>query len=644
VPGHLASAVSQRLPSPRAARDRLGADTLVMRPTYDDELATLPDTYAQLADWDNAPLAEALGRLSASPTSFVAAGGMSAVATLAARMHEATTARPASAITPLAAISRPPLRDSGTMLLTSSAKHPDALEIIRRLGRPGLRPGVVLTHRTAADVPGLPPGAVVVSLPALGLREGFLAVNSVLSMATALAHGYGFVLPASLPTTSHCPWPATVDRLLVLYPPQLEAVAVDLETRCSELGLAAIQAVDLRNFAHGRHTGLSRRLGCTTILALSDSDTHEFTEATLAVLPPAATIRRWHSALAWPASALELLTVSMRACGELATSQGVSASRPKVPVFGRRLYRLPIRRRLPDVRTGPVERKLGPAGPGEHARALSQAYLDALDAWKAELSHASFGAVVLDYDGTVCETDRRFDLPPPEMAAALSGVLERGGRLAFASGRGPSLQRDLRKVIAAEHWPRVELGLYNGGVLCRLDEELDDLRAPSALIRDAVTRLRTLPVAPHVTLEPRCCQVTIEPLAGLWTDSNTLAEMVQGALDTAPALAMKVVRSGHSLDVVAATTTKVAVVERIRDLAGPVEVLCIGDQGHATGNDFELLAHDRWSLSVDRCSIDPSRCWYLGDGSLSGPSLLIRYLNALRPRRGGLGLRAGSLP
>ena len=41
-------------------------------------------------------------------------------------------------------------------------------------------------------------------------------------------------------------------------------------------------------------------------------------------------------------------------------------------------------------------------------------------------------------------------------------------------------------------------------------------------------------------------------------------------------------------------------------------VLAIGDQGDLGGNDFELLASSRWTLSVDRCSADPARCWWPG--------------------------------
>ncbi len=64
-------------------------------------------------------------------------------------------------------------------------------------------------------------------------------------------------------------------------------------------------------------------------------------------------------------------------------------------------------------------------------------------------------------------------------------------------------------------------------------------------------------------------------------------------------------------------------------------VLAIGDQGQAGGNDFELLAATPWSLSVDRCSADPSRCWNLDTRGARGPALLVDYLGALKLTRAG---------
>jgi hypothetical protein len=244
--------------------------TAGVRPTYEQELEALSDTYAEILAWDHEPLRKALLRVAAGPAAFVASGGMVAVAILAAALHEDSAGTPACALTPLAAICRPPIIDAAAVLFTSSGKHPDALEVMRRLGRPGLNPGVIVTHKSAADLP--PVDARVVTMPPLPLREGFLAVNSILAMSTAMVRGYtSGSLPQSLRQPAREPWPDGINRLLVLHPPGLAAVAADIETRLSEIGLAAVQTADYRNFAHGRHTGLSRTLDQTTVVALIDS-------------------------------------------------------------------------------------------------------------------------------------------------------------------------------------------------------------------------------------------------------------------------------------------------------------------------------------------------------------------------------------
>ena len=612
-----------------------------MRPTYQQELQALGETFAAVLSWDVADLRRGVGRLAGGPAAFAASGGMVAISILTAQLHERCALEPAAALTPLGLISRPAMAGSGAMLFTSSGKHPDAVEVMRRLGRPGMRPAIVLTHRdpSALNVED----AEVIQLPALPLREGFLAVNSVLSMAAAVTRGYlGEVLPSGLSDASADPWPYDVDRVLVLHPPALAAVAADLETRASEIGLAAVQVTDYRNFAHGRHTGLERTLDRTTIVAISDADSASLADATLAVLPARARVVRWRSSATWPISVLELLVASMRACGELGARQHVSLARPEVPVFGRKLYRLPIRRRLPDVLLGPVERKLGVAGAGFAGDSLRNAYNEAFDSWRRDIATARFGAVVLDYDGTVCTTEGRYDPPPPPMADALGRLLEEGMLLGFASGRGPSLHADLRKVIDQAQWPQVHLGLYNGGHIVGLAEELEDLKTPSALIAEVHERLRELPIAEALDYQARRVQLTIEPADGAWVKPPLLAEAVAEVLHRAPPLPVKVVRSGHSLDIVPEATTKVAVVEC---LAARVkgDILTVGDQGQIGGNDFELLAHARWSASADRCSADPTRCWYLGDGSVAGPALLLRYLKALVSRRDGHALKVASL-
>ena len=96
-----------------------------------------------------------------------------------------------------------------------------------------------------------------------------------------------------------------------------------------------------------------------------------------------------------------------------------------------------------------------------------------------------------------------------------------------------------------------------------------------------------------------------------------------------PTPAVCVLESAHAVDIVPADVTKAAVVAQVATLAaGPV--LTIGDQGQLGGNDFALLACQPHSLSVDRCSADPTRCWNLADPGVTGPDALLGYLAALR--------------
>lgn len=612
-----------------------------LRPTYQQELEALPQTYAEALGADLEKLERVVARLGSGPASFIASGGMMAVASLAAQLHEQACLEPAIPMTPLAAISRPSLTTSGAILFTSSGKHPDAKEVMRRLGRPGMRPAAVLTHRASESLPSLA-DVEVVTLPPLPLKEGFLAVNSVLSMCVAIIRCYlGDVLPKKLPELDKCDrLPSTIDRLLLLHPPSLVSAAVDLETRLVEVGLAAVQVADLRNFAHGRHTGLAANSSRTAVLALSDAGSRELTEATIRALPTELPISRWHTEKQWPESVLPHLVMSMYACGSLGTANHVNVGRPRVPAYGRKLYRLPMRRKLPENLVGPIERKLRGVGGIPTSTNIRSNYQAALNQWIEEVGQQRFGALALDYDGTVCSTYRRFDPPSDSLVQAIVKLLEQGMIIGFASGRGQSLPGDLRKVIPKDFWDQVEIGMYNGGVLSRLSDDLEDLRTPSSLIRSVEERLNDLPIVENLCLTPRRDQLTVEQAGGAWLKEGLLVELVSDAITRPPAIDVKVVASGHSVDVVPMSSSKVAVVERLKEVTGYSEVLCIGDQGQIGGNDFELLACQKWTLSVDRASADPGRCWFLGDGSVAGPDLLHRYLKALSKRRTGFAFKA----
>jgi hypothetical protein len=606
---------------------RVRHDQRVKAP-YRLELASLDDTYRSALAIDVDSFARAAKALGAGPAVFTGSGGSMALSRLAARLHERVCLQPSRSCTTLELLDLPQLAHRGAMLMSSSAKHPDAHRVLADFRRGRFSPAIVVTHRLAHDLaPLCGPDARIVTLPEPAQRDGFLATGSILQIATLLLRAYlgNPGLPPRLAPAAHEPSPR--DEVLVLAPPSLSCVAADLEVRLVESGLAAVQVADFRDFAHGRHTGFARRLDRTTVIVLSDHASEALAEGTATALPSDADVRRWRGEGSWAQTVVELLVRSMHMVGETGERSGLDVARPAVPAFGRRLYRLPLSRRVVERLTGGVDRKLLAAGGGgDHA--ARELYEEAGAAWAARLRTQRFAGLVLDYDGTVCWTHRRFDPPEEALRDALTRLLETGLVAGFASGRGRSLLDGLREWVPRRLWSQVLVGQYNGAVLLRLDEELPDLRAPTPWSRSVTAAV----TGPGLVIEERGVQVSVSA-NGSVRHHGRLAASLAARLDSA-GLEAQVVSSGHSVDIVAPGTSKIAVAEAVASRAGG-QVLAIGDQGQVGGNDHALLSASPWTLTVDRCSADTESCWFAGSGAVVGPELLGRHLASLAPRKDG---------
>jgi hypothetical protein len=248
------------------------------------------------------------------------------------------------------------------------------------------------------------------------------------------------------------------------------------------------------------------------------------------------------------------------------------------------------------------------------------------------MNEASIRGVVLDYDGTCCPTWDRFRPPPIEVQAELLRLLDAGITIGFATGRGRSLHEATRSWLPEAHWQSVHVGLYNGTCLLRLAEEPPNQAPCVGTLAEAADRIEATIQTGLLTVERRRTQVSVSS-----SDSGTVGErllpIVLAVLARPPALACKALASGHSVDIVPNDASKVAVLSSVADSSGGA-VLAIGDQGQVNGNDFEMLAALQTSLSVDRCSADPTSCWNLDRQGERGPELLVRYLKSLRVRGG----------
>ena len=93
---------------------------------------------------------------------------------------------------------------------------------------------------------------------------------------------------------------------------------------------------------------------------------------------------------------------------------------------------------------------------------------------------------------------------------------------------------------------------------------------------------------------------------------------------------VRITCSGHSLDLVPASSSKVNVANRLAEgLTADAVVLRIGDQGSREGNDYEFLHHP-YGISVkDVCGRDDG-CWSLFGTKLTGPDALLCLVMALK--------------
>lgn len=592
-----------------------------MKRKYATELLELPQTYSSCLATDVEAFADVL--LGTGPMVFVGSGGALAAATLAADLHMASTGALGVAMTPLEASTARLDPDVGLVVFTARGRHPDASMAIEAARRQGCSHLGVVTGREREELPA-PLAALDVRVATVSTsQDGFLATNSALGMATMVCLAHGANLPSELPLADVVGTLIPRKNIVAIAAPQLSCVAVDLESRLAETGIAAVQVTDFRNLAHGRHVGLVRNERETTLVPIFDGRSERLARRTEELLPDSMDVLRLMSRLEWPASAIDLLVQSMHVVAAVGRSEGVDPGRPGVAGFGRRLYHLPTRRLLPPNAPDPVERKLRLAS-GPSREEVELAY----QAWTTQLEQSRIDAIVLDYDGTCCPTWDRFQPPPPPVQIELCRLLESGMQVGFATGRGKSLLDDTRSWLPKSLWSGVTVGLYNGSLLLPLAEDPGENSRCDGVLAEVADRLEGDALTSNLMIERRRTQISVAAGAN-WRTGPELLPVVKAVLARPPHLPCKVVASGHSVDIIEVGSGKAAVLEVLHDVVDG-NILAIGDQGQVDGNDFELLAHTPFSLSVDRCSADLSRCWNLDTRGESGPTSLVRYLKSLR--------------
>lgn len=621
---------------------------------YHRELGKLPESYHIARAWDISELAKVLQRAARRPLMVAGSGGSFSVASYCAELHRRATGHVARAVTPLLLSSLPRSEDGALLCVSASGSNVDILSAFEHGARLELRPAIAFALERGSPLHALAdrfsyPDQIVGPSPAE--PDGFLAVNSVLVTCLVFARAYRAIsgraddfpdtyadfLRCALSETSPPQLAESVaalgpDKALsILYSPEIESAAVDLESRFVEAALGHVHAADLRNFGHGRHNWMDKRQDATAVLCLASRRYGNLAERTLNALPAEIPIVRAVFDGEDDLAGLAGLVTALHVAEGAGSALGVDPGRPGIPEFGRKLFRLPP----PKSRLGLsaiLRRKLSAVqrvGGVVNIKALETACATC----RATIEDTDIKAVVLDYDGTLCDMRRRFEPLPDNVVAALLRVLDLGVPLGIATGRGKSVSKSLRESLPETVWDRIWIGFYNGAE-CTL---LSDASAPLGREASNATRMILEELGSRQKdweIEARAQQVTVTPKAN--SDIGALIADVS-AMIADVANNVRFVSSSHSVDILLPGVSKRRLVAHLCEQANVPEeqVLRIGDRGAAPGNDFDLLRHPL-GLSVDEVSPALDSCWRWSRAGILGPAATLGYLAALKRTSTGL--------
>jgi len=603
---------------------------------YMKELDSLVETWkSALSAFEK--MADCLEEIAGSSTAYVASGGGLAVAQIAADLHIQRLGSPATAISPLGLSNFGPGSIESCVIFTARARHFDASLAVAEAARMCVKNLWVITLLEEKDIPeNLRAYSSIVSLPNNPSIDGFLATNSTLLFCAALGaaheHFEGRRLPETLPAfydklELHIPR----KHIVSLYAPPSYGAALDFEIRMVETGMAWVQTTDVRNFAHGRHVGLVKNMKETSVVTFEQHETVPIINATCAEFPDGADLVRVITPEHGLTGILDLLVRSMRLTSLVACDRDINVSKPPVSDFGRHLYHFPVKPLMIYEPMTPLSMKLQTLGFGNSHKAenIKEYYASSYKEWLQNLSMQQFKGLVLDHDGTIVSTIGRDNLPPEPVRRQIINLLDAGIPVAVATGRGKSIFKLLCDWVPKSLQSNVFVGAYSGATLDTLDsqypiqpsEQNSDLQA-------AYNKLMCSPLHSFATIDLRPLQLTITSHVKILSIRRLLT-LVQELLHNTYEGCLHIHLSGHSIDIIPAKCSKASTVQQLKKHIG-AEVLVIGDQGQAPGNDFEMLAETKFSLSVDSVSSAPDRCWHLAPCGERGPILLEKYLDRFK--------------
>lgn len=620
---------------------------------FSEKLDHLRDTVTQAGTRDARELARAIGEVHGFVTA-VGSGGSAVTCAYLAACRRTLGQGPTWVTTPAEfVLAGETACGEHVWLLSGNGDNSDILAAFQRARAVGAQYLHVLTSRADSELArrAAEAGASLHIADCGDEKDGFLATHTLAAALTALlvaadvaaavttadpAGRLATALEKVLSTQCRAQLRETFesmrsdDVLFVLHDPRLAPGAIAIETSAWEAGLCPVQRVDFRNFAHGRHVWAGRWPERVFVLALSSSETRPMWAEIAAWLPPQ--IRRLEldgggcGRFETAISVFSALAV-VEAIGD---AVGIDPARPGISDFGRALFNSPT---LPDAvaRLSPPVRAKRLAVHRYDAENAGRDLAEAHSRVRTHWTNAKVRGVVLDYDGTLVAAGDREAPLGQELSALLQDRMAQGLRVAIATGRGGSAGERLRQTLPAEIHSDILVGYYNGALIRALEADIrKEALTPVEPITKALAWLADAGAVFAENVKNSVVQLTIPR-----THVPDLAAF-EAALRMAGHTDLRLVQSGHTVDICLASTCKTIVVDALAERWGFNErnILRVGDSGGPLGNDHALLASEMGISVGDLCG-HPLHGWPIFVAPVTGPEAVMRLLKMLRLQDGG---------
>jgi HAD superfamily hydrolase (TIGR01484 family) len=481
-------------------------------------------------------------------------------------------------------------------------------------------------------------------------RDGYLATNSLVATCVLLTRAFeqptlAYDKVETLLEQGRQAFTATYNKAkanhyVVLFSSWGRPAAIDLESKLSEAGLFASMLADYRHFAHGRHNWLDKHGQDTTVVAFSTPEDERLAKATLARIPSLIPSCRLHTTTTGCVGGLELLLMTFGFIAAAGDAANIDPGRPGVPTYGSEIYqlgpRVTVNKSPSDKQTlslsAGVDRKLAAVGTFENSRAFfyenGRRFLD-------RLYTTSFGALVVDFDGTILPVSARTGPIPKAIKNALSRLLKASVPVYFATGRGDSVHQVLTESFPRKFWRLLHVGYFNGAFCLPLSEatKYSKQRKRFSELDRFETYLRNNPIHEQLAkIKNKRCQISLFPIGDV--NTQTIITAVQEEIAKLRECSIRMVISSHSIDLIPRNVSKITCLRHAEHtMKGRSKTLALGDCGAYPGNDFELLQHP-FSLSVDAVSADLNSCWNFLPTGLSHTNGTAFYLSRLVVEKG----------